>query len=427
MKNGHRVSQMKKISKYKLKPVKTEKEAEKLARLAAAAGPDELGQELNTAARAGDLLRLRAAIAHGADVNWQDAYGATALVKSIDRGDCELVITLLKNGAQPSGIQGSHTPLIQALYGNHIEIAKVLLDNGAKPDEGGKLGERPLVFAVKKADELMVRLLLEHGASAEVMDRDGRTGLFWAEKNQSKKIITLLKERDASSAKAKISWERGFKAVTEADVTELKKLIKAGLDVNGRGTMETLRRTLLMEAAAHGSEKCAAYLLASGAEVNAIDAGGESALFHAAKQGDVTLIHMLAEAGGKVSITNNQGWTALMWAAFEGHMEIVIRLLELDAAVNHKSESGDSALIAACQNKKYSVVRALVKAGANVNLQDGGGHSPMMYAIKDLPLVKFLVSHGADVTLRDSDGETAIDRAKRLRLKSVVAYLKTVA
>ena len=415
---------MKKAIKSKVKPVKTEKEAEKLAQIAAASGPEKLAQDLKTAARLGDRLLVKALIAKGATVIWKDANGATALIESINRGDCDLVLTLLKNGAQPSGVQGFHTPLVEALYGNNIEIATVLLNNGANPNEADKLGTRPLIFAAKKASEPMIRLLLDHGAEINVMDRDGRTSLFWAEKGQSKNIIALLNKKGASSAKVEISLEHAFKSTAKDDLNELKNLLNSGLDVNGRGTLETLRRTLLMEAAANGSKKCAAHLLTSGADVNAIDAAGESALFHAARQGDLGLVNLLTEAGIKVNGMDNRGWTALMWAAFEGQMETTIRLLELGAAVNHKSESGDSALIAACQNKKYSVARALIKAGAKINQQDASGRSAMMYAIRDLPFVKFLVNHGADVKIKDSDGDTAIDIAKRLKLKNVMEYLK---
>ncbi len=57
-------------------------------------------------------------------------------------------------------------------------------------------------------------------------------------------------------------------------------------------------------------------------------------LIEAAKKGDTVSIKALLEAGADVNAKDNDGLTALMWAAVRGHTETAQALLEAGADVN---------------------------------------------------------------------------------------------
>ena len=90
------------------------------------------------------------------------------------------------------------------------------------------------------------------------------------------------------------------------------------------------------------------------------------------------------DLGADINAVDDFGWSALMWASQDGNTEIVNYLLENGSDLNYKdTNSGWTALIADCFKGRTDVVSLLVNAGANVN-PDISGYSnissPLQYA-----------------------------------------------
>ena len=86
-------------------------------------------------------------------------------------------------------------------------------------------------------------------------------------------------------------------------------------------------------------------LPAAGAEVNAKNNGGDTALTLAAHNGHTETVQTLSAAGAEVNAKNNRGGTVIL-AAQDGHTEIVHSLLSSGAEINTKdTEYGSTALI----------------------------------------------------------------------------------
>ena len=83
----------------------------------------------------------------------------------------------------------------------------------------------------------------------------------------------------------------------------------------------------LINAARDGNTETVKALLAKGADVNAKDSLGYSALFCAAKGSHVDTLQALADEGADVNAKDMLGNTPLMWAAFQGRTETVHALL----------------------------------------------------------------------------------------------------
>jgi hypothetical protein len=105
-------------------------------------------------------------------------------------------------------------------------------------------------------------------------------------------------------------------------------------------------------------------LLAEGADVNARDQSGESALLLAVLNCSEGLVRSLLEAGAEVNVIGSEGETPLIRAAARGKTEVVRLLLAYGADVNAKSEFGRTALSAAKQYGHLAVIKLLQEAGA---------------------------------------------------------------
>ena len=140
----------------------------------------------------------------------------------------------------------------------------------------------------------------------------------------------------------------------------------------------------LFWACKHGDIALAEEAIKNGADVNAKDKEGNTALIDAAgsiNKNNKEIVELLINSGADVNAKNNAGWTALMSAAFEGNKEIVETLIKAGADVNAKDSYGDTALILAATNYgSKDVIEILIKAGADVNAKNKNGESAFTFA-----------------------------------------------
>ena|SRR2546430_1767550 len=89
-------------------------------------------------------------------------------------------------------------------------------------------------------------------------------------------------------------------------------------------------------------------LLERGADINAQDQWGRSALMIAADAGYLDTVKLLLDWEANVHLKDMRGYTALMRAAWKGHLDIVNALIERGADVNGVDEKhGYTALLLA--------------------------------------------------------------------------------
>ena len=82
--------------------------------------------------------------------------------------------------------------MILAAYYNYYDIAKYLLDQGARVDVRDNSGRTALIYAASYNYLDMARLLLEHKASALIKDRDGYNAMAYAQASDFTDMIALL-------------------------------------------------------------------------------------------------------------------------------------------------------------------------------------------------------------------------------------------
>ena len=171
-------------------------------------------------------------------------------------------------------------------------------------------------------------------------------------------------------------------------------------------------------------------LLAHGADVNARDAKGASALMYAAIYGDLECVNLLLDKGADPNTSNDLGINALMWAASD--LGKVRTLIAHGATVNARSNYGYTALsVAAASPGNRPTVLLLLGKGADVKAvdKDGVGALWLACARGDSQIVEELLLRGADPNEKHLRlTETALMWASKLnRPASVQALLKAGA
>ncbi len=170
-------------------------------------------------------------------------------------------------------------------------------------------------------------------------------------------------------------------------------------------------------------------LLRSGADVNAPQSDGLTAIHWAADNGDAALARVLIYAGANLApLTRNDAYTPLHMAARGGHAEVLALLLEAgaDPAVA-TSRSGVTAMHLAAKAGSGESLRALAAAGAEVDARDHQwGQTPLIFAagFNRLVAVNTLIELGADVSLTENvlhmPTRYAVDRAARAARNEVL-------
>jgi ankyrin repeat protein len=144
-------------------------------------------------------------------------------------------------------------------------------------------------------------------------------------------------------------------------------------------------------------------LLDQKASANLADPRGITPLMYAAEVGSLDAMRVLIDRGADVNAQNDIGSTALMWSVSEPAK--VRLLLDHGAQVNLIAKSGRSALIiAAFTNPSVEVVRLLLAKGAKVDIMDKRHVTPMNAATfgNDTAAVRLLLDAGADIDTPDT-------------------------
>jgi hypothetical protein len=139
----------------------------------------------------------------------------------------------------------------------------------------------------------------------------------------------------------------------------------------------------------------------------------EEKLRSAACWGDVQGMSRLLAQGAQLDAADFDGWTALMWAATQDRPDAVRLLLERGANVNSRSKTGQTALSAAAMNGHAEVMAILVERGAKLEVLNERGWTPLMEASArgHLDAVKLLVASGANPNFKGKKGAHALSLA----------------
>eukprot|EP00771_Trimastix_marina_P002545 gnl/Trimastix_PCT/368.p1 GENE.gnl/Trimastix_PCT/368~~gnl/Trimastix_PCT/368.p1 ORF type:complete len:595 (-),score=159.93 gnl/Trimastix_PCT/368:43-1827(-) len=163
-------------------------------------------------------------------------------------------------------------------------------------------------------------------------------------------------------------------------------------------------------------------LIHHGADVNgAARDTGSTPIHWAAETGNVPVVHRLAEAGADLNACDNEGRTALHIAAEYGLYNLLEYLVHRDARWCSDAEGRTPLHLAARYGLGDSIVMLGKMQPGAVNAADRTGRTPLHYAAlgKQADACAQLLKLGAQSALTDLEGATPADLAPK---NSVVAY-----
>ena len=410
------------------------------------------------AARNGDRAALRALILKKADVNQPDGDGATALHWAAYRDDLESLDLLIAAGANVNAANDlGATPLWNACTNASTPVAKRLLDAGANPNLALLAGETPLMAAARTGKAAVAEALLAKGATANARGPRGQTALMWAVAEHHPDVVRALLGRAEVHARSD-EWQE-MMAVPPHGLPLYNKMIPHGRD------------TAMLFAARVGDLESAKLLGGAGANVNDADAWGVSATTLAAHSGFTDLVIWLLDQGADPNAAG-PGFTALHAAIMRRDTRMVTALLAHGADPNTPLTTwtptrrssrdhnfapelvGATPFWLAARFIEPDVMRALLAKGANAKFvhhanyhnEDpveprtqvttavmaavgmGGGAAWAQPNARErealmLESVTIAAAQGVDLNAVNSDGRTALDAARALKLESVVKFL----
>jgi ankyrin repeat protein len=202
----------------------------------------------------------------------------------------------------------------------------------------------------------------------------------------------------------------------------LAVLFVVALGVSGIALVARSATSPIADAAMRGDAAAVRTLITQGADVNAAQGDGMTALHWSALNGDTATVDALLKAGAKTdAVTRDGHYTALHLASSRGHAAAVTRLVDAGSDVKALTSTGVQPIHLAAEAGNADALKAIIDHGADVNVRDQThGRTPLIFATSEnrVDAIKLLIAKGADVSITtkviDYPQRSAADTADRV-------------
>ena len=270
-----------------------------------------MSSDLLEVVKSGNLVDIQKYITAGADINFKDSYGQTAIILASHGGSIEIVKYLLEKGADINAKNDEGlTALISALSCQNYELAQLLVESGAE-----------------------IPYIEDSTIAGDDNDNDD---------NDNDEYEDDEYEDDDDEYDDEITI---FDAAANGDLDLVKYFVENGTDINSQYVSIDINNDTtpnLIDTSFNGDDLVTTEYYIENTSTNLdteidteieteIDTGSEGAtsLMFASANGYFDIVIYLVESGADINIKNNEGNTALIIAQDYGHDKIVAYLKQI--------------------------------------------------------------------------------------------------
>lgn len=246
--------------------------------------------------------------------------GLTALMYAARQGAPAAAVALADEGApldsvDPDGLSA----LVIAVINSHFDVAARLVEKGANPNVADSSGMAALYAAADMAhpDPLINRPPAKPSGRLSALELAAILLKHKANPNQALKAPLLMRQHNTGDASLGDGATPLMRAAKAADVDLMRVLLDGG--ANPSLSLRNQTTTMMVALGGRGARaltpespifQAIALCLDRGADVNAVNASGETLLHQGVGRGDA-FVRLLAERGAKLDAKDKQGRTPL--------------------------------------------------------------------------------------------------------------------
>ena len=379
------------------------------------------GQEsaLHFAVKRNKLKIAEVLLDAGALVNQTDGYRQTPLYLAFDRSLPDMAEFLIKRGADvgkcPADTKFKRHLVHLAAKDERTSLFSLLIKHDGNLHGLDDDHANALHYAIGPPSLTNLKALLNEGVNPETPDKWGRRAIDQLNYRHSAEYFEAAKILLAAGASPDISRDPQVKtsplhiAIRQENIPLMDILVKAGADLEVRDRMD--QATPLIDAARFNCREAAKKLLEAGANPNARDGEGRTALHVSSFSGNDAVTTVLLEAGADIELIDKLNQTPLILSLKRGYVKPAELMIKKGARLDVIDCNGGNIFHAMAEdndNMRFlsDVHRAAGKI--DINAADHLGDTPIMRAVKmgREQMVRAFLREGADGGLSNKDGET---------------------
>ena len=423
---------------------KTSKEIESLIQGSFEKGRAGYQEEMMKAIANGDLKEVRKLLGADTLASFEDKTGQSPLFLALRNKNYEIVQALVQEGGVSLSGETGEKAFEILLEGRHkknrynIDRLHILLDLGMDAAVSVK-GMTPLKHVLKYGTVKDLEKVL---AKRPIISETGEEFFSLLEELKQQEDVDLKRiERLDTFLKTKVFASSRSDSQKEPKKEEEDLFVEAIEKGNLDGAKKYLKKRDVntfvqdsispLNAAVHfGQKEMVNFLIEKGAQVDALDKTGRTALMTAALKGNKEIVSLLLEKGADVHTKDQYGRDVIerldlqigranqktadqLSEVKELIKEKLTKIDERDPEMKTKLNDQLKTVVAA---GKVAELHSLIKKGADVNFQDSKGNTPLFYAIMNGSKegVRALLEVGADLNIKNNAGQTPLEAAESI-------------
>ena len=283
----------------------------------------------------GHLAGVQSLLDDGANVNAtnQDGYTALMISLSLDEYMLDMAQLLLDNGATDFSMwEGGNTALLIASENDDLDMVQSILNNGTNINAVSTYGRTALMYASLGGNLYMAKILLGKGADINATNQNGETAKSLSRSSLINEYFIQLFDENPNLIDSKTGITNLMTSASLGEMDQLRLYLP---------DPQLIQDQLKNPQKYRGDEFYHYYVVK---DINQKDNDGNTALIHAIYNKKSEAVKLLLERGADSNIENDDGVTPLEFSYQRGNTDIV-NLLQRAAAeklgqqiIKHKEE-----------------------------------------------------------------------------------------